>query len=363
MNETSQPHFLLECWTNSLGFSRPHWIISAGLPRRSLLCCLHYLSGLQLLAYNLSFLWYKGHQAGTSVYHWHFSSFTRVHMRVAKITDSNRLQMSSQGVSVCVCVGGWVVEGVFEVVPIPLFPWKKSAFPFFPKSKSWLSLFSIPLSCLLSPFPSFLDSHEINALFSLFPETPGRASVVDCRQWLKFSLTYICMKNLSVWPIDLELTYYYSYRLIQFSPHPRWAASSEKLPSNMRKMSEFRSSYACAKYHPDFIHHSYIVKCPIILSAISEGPDQTAQVDLGLRCPHMFEDIFSQGHCSDYDTFGHMGTWKILRSLLIHSTGLWCSVTSYGIVWFVDCIVKQQWSKWNFRIGSQGWVFSVWMLP
>ena len=192
------------------------------------------------------------------------------------------------------------------------------------------------------------------------------ASRVGRRQWLKFSLTYICMKNLSVWPIDLELTYYYSYRLIQFSPRLRKAASSETMPSNMRKMSEFRSSYACAKYHPGF--YSPFVHCQVSNNSVSGqrrpwSDCAEAQVDVGLRCPHMLKDTFSQGHCSDYDAFGHMGTWKILRSLLIHSTGLWCSVTSYGIVWLVDCIVKQQWSKWNFRIGNQGWVFSVWMLP
>ena len=30
----------------------------------------------------------------------------------------------------------------------------------------------------------------------------------------------------------------------------------------------------------------------MILFADSEGPDQTAQTDLGLRCPHMPKDMF-----------------------------------------------------------------------
>ena len=54
-----------------------------------------------------------------------------------------------------------------------------------------------------------------------------------------------------------------------------WATSNEKVSLNMRKMYRFRSSRACAKYHPGlcspFIHS---VVCMILL-ADSEGPDQT----------------------------------------------------------------------------------------
>ena len=63
-----------------------------------------------------------------------------------------------------------------------------------------------------------------------------------------------------------------------------------------------RISAKCAKsHHPvqaqsiirAFALHSYILSYPVILVADSEGPDQTAQADLGLRCPIMPEDTFS----------------------------------------------------------------------
>ena len=42
-----------------------------------------------------------------------------------------------------------------------------------------------------------------------------------------------------------------------------WAASSEIVPSSMRNMRRFRSSCACAKYHPGlcspFIHYTVFV--------------------------------------------------------------------------------------------------------
>ena len=56
-----------------------------------------------------------------------------------------------------------------------------------------------------------------------------------------------------------------------------WAASSEKGPSNMRKMYRFRSSCAGAKSHPglcSLVLHSVVM----ILLADREGPDQTARM-------------------------------------------------------------------------------------
>ena len=50
-------------------------------------------------------------------------------------------------------------------------------------------------------------------------------------------------------------------------------ASREKVPSKMRKMRKFRSSCACAKYHPGIC--SPLV---MILFADSKGPDQTARM-------------------------------------------------------------------------------------
>ena len=77
-----------------------------------------------------------------------------------------------------------------------------------------------------------------------------------------------------------------------------WAAFSEKVPSNMRKMYIFRSSCACATYHPGLCS-------PVIHSVASTDsfcgqwmpwPDcATAQADLDLRCPYMPEDTFSHG--------------------------------------------------------------------
>ena len=75
----------------------------------------------------------------------------------------------------------------------------------------------------------------------------------------------------------------------------RLAASSEKVPSNMRR---FRSSCACAKYQPG-------LWSPLINSSISNDslsgqwrPRSAcayAQADLGLRCPHVPEDTFTHG--------------------------------------------------------------------
>ena len=44
-----------------------------------------------------------------------------------------------------------------------------------------------------------------------------------------------------------------------------------------------------------FAFHSYILWYPMILLADSEGPDQTAQADLCLLCPHIPEHTFSHG--------------------------------------------------------------------
>ena len=70
------------------------------------------------------------------------------------------------------------------------------------------------------------------------------------------------------------------------------------MSSNMHKMRRFRSFCVCTKYHPGFcstfIHLKYLmIQLPDI-----EGPYHCAdaQVDLGLRCRHIPEDMFSHGH-------------------------------------------------------------------
>ena len=58
-----------------------------------------------------------------------------------------------------------------------------------------------------------------------------------------------------------------------------WVVSNEKLPSNMCKMRRFRSSYACAKYHPGL--------CSPFIHSVVANDFASAQSDLGHRCPHM----------------------------------------------------------------------------
>ena len=73
-----------------------------------------------------------------------------------------------------------------------------------------------------------------------------------------------------------------------------WAASNETVPSNMRNTRRFRSPCACAENHPGLIC-SLFIHSIVSNDSVSddEGLDQTAQADLGLRCPHMPEDTFS----------------------------------------------------------------------
>ena len=69
-----------------------------------------------------------------------------------------------------------------------------------------------------------------------------------------------------------------------------FAASSEKVPSNMRKMRWYRSSCACTRYHSG--HCSLLIQSVVSNDSVSRqgrpGSDRAdAQADLGLRCPHM----------------------------------------------------------------------------
>ena len=77
-----------------------------------------------------------------------------------------------------------------------------------------------------------------------------------------------------------------------------WAASREKVPSNIRKTSIFRSSCTCANYHQDLrspVIHSVVQMHPIILLMDSEGSDQIlGSTDWSdIRCPPMPEDTLS----------------------------------------------------------------------
>ena len=74
-----------------------------------------------------------------------------------------------------------------------------------------------------------------------------------------------------------------------------WTASSEIVPSSMRK---FRSSCACAKYHPclssQFVH-SVVSNDTVSGQHMPWSDCANAQADLDFRCPHMPEDSFSHG--------------------------------------------------------------------
>ena len=94
-----------------------------------------------------------------------------------------------------------------------------------------------------------------------------------------------------------------------------WVASSERAPSNLRKMRRFRSSCAWAKYHPGlcspFIH--FIVY-------YNSGSRQwrpwsdcvDAQADLGLRCRHMPEGTFLHGPAHVYSRM-NCWSWKYFK--------------------------------------------------
>ena len=75
-----------------------------------------------------------------------------------------------------------------------------------------------------------------------------------------------CKGTLVFFPGSLTLPCLVSYKQYNI-PNPAveiWADSSEKVPSNMRKMRRFRSSCACAKYHPGLFY-------PFIQSGVSNG--------------------------------------------------------------------------------------------
>ena len=63
-------------------------------------------------------------------------------------------------------------------------------------------------------------------------------------------------------------------------------------------MRSFRSSYACAKFHPDLCSpfvHSVVSNDSVIGHRRPCSDCVNALAYLGLRCPHMPEDTFSLG--------------------------------------------------------------------
>ena len=77
-----------------------------------------------------------------------------------------------------------------------------------------------------------------------------------------------------------------------------WVASSEKVPSNIRRMRKFRSSYSCAMYHPglcSLLIHSIVSNDSVSGRWRPRSDCASAQSDLGLRRPHMPKDTFPPG--------------------------------------------------------------------
>ena len=106
----------------------------------------------------------------------------------------------------------------------------------------------------------------------------------------------------------------------------KWPASSEKVPSNIRKLCIFRSSCACATYHPglcsSFMHS--VVSNDSFSGQWRPWSDCTsAQSDQGLQYPHMPEDTFSP--CTAYVILNDLTAidtkayklWRILHFILI----------------------------------------------
>ena len=78
----------------------------------------------------------------------------------------------------------------------------------------------------------------------------------------------------------------------------KWTASSENVPSSMRKMYGLTSSCARARSHPGLC--SSLIHSMVFIDSVSgrrrpRSDCANAQSDLGLRCPHMPEDTFSHG--------------------------------------------------------------------
>ena len=58
------------------------------------------------------------------------------------------------------------------------------------------------------------------------------------------------------------------------------------------KCTDSDSSHACAKSHPGIAFHwQFSIVSNLLVD--SKGPDQTAQSDQDLRCPHILKDTFS----------------------------------------------------------------------
>ena len=75
------------------------------------------------------------------------------------------------------------------------------------------------------------------------------------------------------------------------------AASSEKVPSKLHKMRRF-GSCTCATYYPGICStfiHSVISNDSVNGQWRPWSACADAQADLGLRCPHMPENLFSHG--------------------------------------------------------------------
>ena len=77
-----------------------------------------------------------------------------------------------------------------------------------------------------------------------------------------------------------------------------FAASSEKAFSNVRRMRRLRSFWACVKYHPSLCSiflHSLVNNGSVSEQRRPWSDCANAQADLGLCCPHMPDDMLSNG--------------------------------------------------------------------
>ena len=90
-----------------------------------------------------------------------------------------------------------------------------------------------------------------------------------------------------------------------------WTVSSDKVPSNMRKMGDSDHPAHAQSIIRVFAVHSFFLWYPVIMLADSEGPD------LGLRCPHMLADTFSPGeaHINNHIPLIPAVLWSIIQCL------------------------------------------------
>ena len=96
-----------------------------------------------------------------------------------------------------------------------------------------------------------------------------------------------------------------------------WTASSENVPSSLRKMRRFKSPCAFAKYRPGFcfpVIHSVVFDHSVSRQQRLRSDCADAQSDLSLNCPHMPIDTFSHDAVHYYNNiYSRIPVWILIN--------------------------------------------------